>query len=146
MYIKINDIKGEKTIDLSYPIKNFDSAEIAVVSLFSDNIQYQLIKPHTIISDISGHKKLILSKTYAGGELLSMLEGMTEFTQFINDDRVTKTNKLKGITEMILTLDELNNTYNLEDGRPSNALLAHHVTAHEDFTSFELQTPPVQET
>ena len=34
MYITINDIKGEKKIDLSYPIKNFDFAEIAVVSLF----------------------------------------------------------------------------------------------------------------
>ena len=41
MYITINNIKGEKRIDLSYSIKNFDSAEIAVVSLFSNNVQYQ---------------------------------------------------------------------------------------------------------
>ena len=40
MNIKINDVKGEKRIDLSYPIKNFDFAEIAVVSLFSNNVQY----------------------------------------------------------------------------------------------------------
>ena len=56
MYITFDDIKGEKRIDLSYSIKNFDSAEIAVVSLFSNNIQYQLIKPCTIIDDISGDK------------------------------------------------------------------------------------------
>ena len=38
MYITINDIIGEKMIDLSYPIQNFDfSNEVAVISIFSDN-------------------------------------------------------------------------------------------------------------
>ena len=64
MYITINDIKGEKTIDLSYPIHS--NKEITVVSLFIDNIQYNVLKPHTIIDNISGNKKLIPSKTYAG--------------------------------------------------------------------------------
>ena len=27
MYITINDVMGEKTIDLSYPIKNFNSSK-----------------------------------------------------------------------------------------------------------------------
>ena len=41
MYITINDIEVEKTIDLSYPIRNFSSSkEIAVVTLFSKNVQY----------------------------------------------------------------------------------------------------------
>ena len=70
--------------------------------MFCDNIRYEIIKPCTIIDDISGNKKLIPSKTYAGRQLLSMLEGMVAFTQFVNDERVTKTNKLRGITEMIL--------------------------------------------
>ena len=109
--------------------------------MLSDNIQYQLIKPGTIINDISGDKKLIPSKTYAGRELLFVLEGMTEFIQFINDDRVIKKNKLKGITEMILNLDELDNTDNLEDGRSCNSLLTYHVTSNRDFTSFEFQNP-----
>ena len=38
-------------------------------------------------------------------------------------------------------MDELDNTNNLEDGRPSNALLTYHVTSNEDFTSFEPHTP-----
>ena len=39
MYITINDVIGEKMIDLSYPIKNFDSSkEVAVVSMFNNNI------------------------------------------------------------------------------------------------------------
>ena len=66
---------------------------------------------------------------------------MVELNKFLVDDQVTKTNKLKGITEMIINLDELNNTNNLEDGRPSNALLTYHVTSNEDFISLEPQTP-----
>ena len=101
-----------------------------------------ILKPFTIIDSISpGNKKLILSKTYAGRELLSILEGMIELAQFVNDERVIKMNKLRGITEMILNLKELDNTDNLEDGRPSNALLIYHVTANEDFTCFEPNTP-----
>ena len=66
---------------------------------------------------------------------------MVAFTQFVSDERVIKTNKLKGITEMILNLNELDDTDNLEDGRPSNVLLTYHVTADEDFTCFEPHTP-----
>ena len=141
MYIKINDIKGEKRIDLSYPIKNFDFAEIAVVSLLSDNVQYQILKLRSVMDPISNTKKLIPSRTYAGRELLSMLEGMVELNKFLVDDQVIKTNKLKGITEMIINLDEVDNTNNLEDGRPSNSLLTYHVTSNEDFTSFKPQNP-----
>ena len=38
---------------------------------------------------------------------------------------------------MILNLDELDNSDNLEDGKPSNALLTYHVTSDGDFTRFE---------
>ena len=48
---------------------------------------------------------------------------------------------MKGITEMIINLDELNNSNNLQDGKPSNSLLTYHVTDNKDFTSFEPQTP-----
>ena len=138
MYITINDIKGEKRIDLSHLIENFDSSkEIAAIAMLSNNVQYKVVKPRTIIDNISGDKKLILSRTYAGKELVSILEGMIELTQFVNDDRVIKMHKLRGITEMIFNLNELNNTDNLENGRPSNALLTYHVTADKDFTRFK---------
>ena len=143
MYITINNIIGEKRINLSYSIRNLDpSKEVAVISMFSNNVQYKIIKPHRIISSISpGNEKRILSRTYAGRELTSILEGMIELTQFENDERVVKTNKLVGITEMIFNLNELDNTDNLEDGRPSNALRTYHVTANEDFTCFDPNTP-----
>ena len=66
---------------------------------------------------------MIPSRTYAGRELLSMLEGMTELSKFLVDDQVIKKNKLKGITGMIINLDEVDNTNNLEDKKPSNSLL-----------------------
>ena len=77
---------------------------------------------------ISNAKKIIPSGTYAGRELLSMLEGMVELNQFVVDDQVIKKNKLKDIMEMIINIDELNNSDNLKDGRPSNELLTYHVT------------------
>ena len=89
---------------------------------------------------ISNTKKMIPSRTYAGRELLSMLEGMVELNEFLVDDQVTKTNKLKGITEITLNLDELNNSDNLKDGRPSNELLTYHVTDYKDFMHFAPQT------
>ena len=86
-------------------------------------------------------KKTISSGTYAGRKLLSIVEGIIELNQFEADDQVTKTNKLKGITEMIINLDELNNSVNLKDGRPSNELLTYHVTDDKDFTHFKPQIP-----
>ena len=100
-----------------------------------------MLKLRTVMDPISNTKKMIPSGTYAGRELLSMLEGMVELNQFEVDDQVTKTNKLKGITEITLNLNELNNSDNLKDGRPSNKLLTYHVTDDKDFTCFEPETP-----
>ena len=84
---------------------------------------------------------MIPKGAYAGRELISMLKGMTELNQFETDDQVTKMNKLKGILEITLNLDELNNSVNLKDGRPSNSLLTYYVTSNEDFTHFKPQNP-----
>ena len=142
MYITINNIKGEKRIDLSYSIQNFDSdKEIAVIRMLSDNVKYEILKLHAVMDPISDVKKTIPSGTYAGRQLLSIVEGIIELNQFEVDDQVTKMNKLKGITEMIINLDELNNSVDLKDGRPSNELLTYYVTSNEDFTHFEPQNP-----
>ena len=135
----INDIKGEKTIDLSYLIHS--GREIAVIRMLSNNIQYEIVKPHTIMDPISDTKKLIPIRTYAGRELHSMLEGMVKLAHFEADDQVIKMNKLMGITEMTFNLNELDNCDNLKDGSPGNTLLTYHVTADKDFTHFEPATP-----
>ena len=96
MYITINDIKGEKRIDLSYSIQNFDSdIEIAVIRMLSDNVKYEILKRRSVMNPISDGKKLIQSGTYAGRQLLSIVEGMVELNQFEVDDQVTEMNKLK---------------------------------------------------
>ena len=84
---------------------------------------------------------MIPSKTYAGRELLSMLEGMVELNEFLVADQVIKKNKLKGIVEITLNLDELDNSDNLKDGRPNNELFTYHVISNEDFASFQPHTP-----
>ena len=148
MYVTIDDIKGEKRIDLSYSIQNFDSSmEIAVIRMLSDNVKYEILKLCAVMDPISDTRKMIPSGTYACRELLSLVEeGMVKLNQFVVDDQVIKKNKLKGITEMIINLDELNNSNNLEDGHPSNTLFTYHVDAHKDFTCFETPHPTVQKT
>ena len=150
MYITINTIEGEKRIDLSYSIQGFDSSkEITVIRMLSDNVEYEILKLRAVMGPpgwgpedpISETNKMIPSRTYAGRELLSMPEGMVELNKFLVDDQVTKMNKLKSITEIILNLNELDNSDNLKDGRPSNELLTYHVTDDKDFTCFEPQTP-----
>ena len=135
-------MKGEKRIDLSYSIQNFDSnKEIAVIRMLSDNVKYEILKLRSVMDPISNLEKMIPKGAYASRELISMLEGIIELNQFEVDDQVTKMNKLKGITEITLNLNELNNIDNLKDGRPSNELLTYYVTDDKDLMHFELQTP-----
>ena len=109
--------------------------------MLSNNVKYEILKLRAVMDPISDSKKLIPSGTYAGRELLPMLEGIVELNQFEVADQVTKTNKLKCITEITLNLDELNNSDNLKDGRPSNELFTYHATSNEDFTHVEPHTP-----
>ena len=50
------------------------------------------------------------------------------------------TNKLVNGTKITITLNELDNSDNLEDGKPSNTLFTYFVTSPECFTCFE---PPI---
>ena len=42
---------------------------------------------------------------------------------------------------MVINLNELDNSYNVEDGRPSNTLFTYYVTGTEYSTCFEPVTP-----
>ena len=58
MYITINNMKGEKRIDLSYSIQDFDSdKEITVIRMLSDNVQYEILKLRAVMDPISNTKK-----------------------------------------------------------------------------------------
>ena len=54
---------------------------------------------------------------------------------------ILRTNKLEKVTKMVISLNELDNSDNLEDGKPSNTLFTYFVTSSEYFTRFEPQSP-----
>ena len=46
-------------------------------------------------------------------------------------NEVLRTNKLEKVTKMVISLNELDNSDNVEDGRPSNTLFTYYVTGPE---------------
>ena len=134
----INDVIGEKTIDLSYPI--YPEKEIAVVSIFSNHSQILLQKSTEVL--LYTGKKIVLNKgIYMDKELDSLIGTELKSQMLDSHDDVLRTNKLKEITKVAISLNELNNSDNLEDGRPSNTLFTYYVTSPEDFTCFEPCSP-----
>ena len=84
MYIMINDIKGEKTIDLSYPIHS--KKEIAVVSMHIINSQILLHRSIEIF--LKTGKKIVLNKgAYTDKELNSLI-GMELKSQMLKSQMI----------------------------------------------------------
>ena len=138
MYITINDIKGEKTIDLSYPIHS--RKEIAVVSMHSNNSQILLHKSIEVLS-ITGKKIVLNEGVYTDKELNSLI-GMELKSQMLDSHNdILRTNELVNGTKISISLNELDNSDNLEDGKPSNVLFTHYVTSSECYMLFEPQSP-----
>ena len=145
MYIIINDVIGEKKIDLSYPIHSTAGQgearkEIAVVSMHISNSQILLHRSIEVLS-ITG-KKIVLNKgVYMDKELNSLIG--TELKSQMLDSRndILRTNKLERIMKMIISLNQLDNSDNLEDGRPSNVLFTYCVTSPERYMLFKPRTP-----
>ena len=73
----INNVIGEKRIDLTYPI---EGKEVAVVSVFSDSIKYEFTKLWTL--DFGLSSKQIAAGTYTKRELIDLREGKIEIIQF----------------------------------------------------------------
>ena len=117
MYNLINDVIGDARIDLSYPIKG---KEVAVVSMFSDNVQYWLKGPMKVLLETG--KETILTKGVYMNELNAIL-GPGLKSQMVSCDDVLRTNELEKVTKLTISLNELNNSNNLENGRHSNIIL-----------------------
>ena len=130
-YITINDIIDSKTIDLSYPIHS--GMEITVVSMLSNNVQYWLQGSIDVL--FKTVKKIVLNKAVYTDKELNTLIGM-ELRSLMIDSRedVLRTNRLEKVTKMV---NELDNSDNLEDGRPSNTLFTYYVTGPEYSMHFE---------
>ena len=89
MYITINDIIGEKIIDLSYPICSTAGwgKEIAVISMISENTQYEMTKPLKL-KLVDGSEKEVLSKTYTSREINTFVEGKHMISDLDNDPQI----------------------------------------------------------
>ena len=145
MYITINDIKGEKRIDLSYliyPTARWGEAkkEMAVVSMLSNNAQYWLQGSIETLSKKMG-KEIVLNKGEYTDKELNAIIGQKMKSRINYRDDVLRTSRLYGGTKITISLNKLNNSDNLEDGHPSNALFTYYVTDPEYFTRFEPRTP-----
>ena len=153
MYITINDIIGSKTIDLSYPIRPTTGwgegprgtllcrarKEIAVVSMFSNNVLYWLRGPIEVLLETG--KKIVLNKGAYTDKELNLLKGMKLKSRMDDCKDVLRTSKLEKVMKMAISLNELNNSDNLEDGKPSNTSFTYYVTGPEYSTRFEPVTP-----
>ena len=142
MYITINDVIGEETIDLSYPINPTagQGKEIAVVSIHISNSPILLHRSIEVLS-ITG-KKIVLNKGVYMDKELNSLIGMKLKSQMLDSrNDILSTNKLERITKMVISLNELDYSDNLEDGRHSNILFTYYMTSSECYMLFKPQTP-----
>ena len=147
MYITINDVRGEARIDLSYPIRSGREtpegpriAEVAVVSMLSNNAQIWLQRSIEVL--LNTGTKLVLNKgVYTDKEQNSLIGAELKSQMLDSHNDVLRTNKLEKVAKMVISLEELNNSNNLEDGRPTNTLFTYYVTSPERFMCFEPCTP-----
>ena len=135
MYITIKDIIGEKTIDPTYSINSTAGRgkEVAVVSMLSDNVQYWL--QGTIEVLLKTGKKIVLNKVVYTDKKLNALIGLELKSQMMDScNDVLRTNKLGKVMKMVISLNKLDNSDSLEDGRHSNTLFTYYVTSPEYYT------------
>ena len=107
--------------------------------MLSDNVQYSLQGSIEVLS-ITG-KKIVLNKGVYMGKELDSLIGVKMKSRMDDHDDVLRTSMLDNGTKITISLNELDNSDNLKDGHPSNALFTYYVTAPEYFMSFEPCTP-----
>ena len=87
-------------------------------------------------------KKIVLNKgVYTDRELNSLIGTEMRLQMMDSHNDVLRTNKLEKVMKMVISLSKLNNSNNLEDGLPSNALFTYYVTSPEYSMHFKPATP-----
>ena len=87
-------------------------------------------------------KKIVLNKAVYMDKELNALIGLELKSQMMDSrNDVLRTNKLEKVTKLSISLNELDNSNNLEDGQPSNTLFTYYVTGPEYSTRLEKATP-----
>ena len=152
MYITIENIIGEKTVYLPYPLGG--SKEIAIVELFQDNVTYELITDLEFALSIGENggiqsKVTVPKKLYTSRELNSYLAGGVKLDPISYHPKVIKLNKLANIMKLNFILNELDNTENLLAsgaethlaGKLSNILLSYNLNDYGDTSQLEPTNP-----
>ena len=78
---------------------------------------------------------------YTDKELNSLIGTELRMQMIDSREDILTTNKLEKVKQMVVSLNELDNSDNLEDGRLSNTLFTYYVTGPEYSTCFEHRTP-----
>ena len=106
--------------------------------MHSNNTQYWLQGPIEVLS-ITG-KKIVLNKVVYTDKELNAIIGQELKSRIGDRNDVLKTTKLVNGTKITISLNELDNSDNLEDGKSSNTLFTYCVTGPEYSTHFEPQS------
>ena len=93
--------------------------------MHSNNAQYWLQGPIEVLS-VTG-KKIVLNKAVYMDKELNEIIGQELKSRIGDRDDVLKTSKLVNGTTITISLNELDNSDNLEDGIPSNTLFTYYV-------------------
>ena len=109
--------------------------------MFSNNVQYRLQGSIEVL--LKTGKKIVLNKGVYTDKELNSLIGLELKLQMASREDVLRTKKLEKVTKMVISLNELNNSNNLEDGRPSNTLFMYYVTGPEYSMHFEPPHPSI---
>ena len=82
-------------------------------------------------------KKIVLNKTVYMDKELNAIIGQELKSRIGDRDDVLRTSKLVNGMKIVISLNELNNSDNLEDGRPSNTLFTYYVTIPEYYMHYK---------
>ena len=86
-------------------------------------------------------KKIVLNKVVYVDKELNAIIGQELKSPIGDRDDVLRTSKLVNGMKTVISLNELDNSDNLEDGRPKNTLFTYYVTTPEYYMRFKPHTP-----
>ena len=102
----------------------------------------QILLPRSIEFLLKTGKKIVLNNGVYTDKELNSLIGMELKSQMLDSNNdILRTNKLVNGTKITISLNELDNSDNLEDEKPSKTLFTYFVTSPQYFTYFEPQSP-----
>ena len=120
MYIMINDIKHSKVKrELTYLIQLPQTRKSQLLSCIAIILRCCYVNRSIAVLSVTG-KEIV---EYTDKELNSLIGTKLKSQMLDSCNDILRTNKLERITKMIISLNELDNSDNLEDGRPSNVFI-----------------------